>query len=439
VRKTVRQRARYEALENNSYAKGMILAFANQLIGTGPRLQLSTRDKKANTRVERSFARWAESISLAEKLRTMANAYVVDGEPFAMFVTNQRVEHEVKLDVVPLECDYFEPSYTGGSGTTDGADFDDFNNPIRWHRWAEHPGESLTFSNLKSTTTPVDASQVIHIHRPDRPGQRRGVSHLVTALPLFAMHRRFKLATLAAAETAANFAGIMHTTNPAQDSATPGNDAEWMTAIPLEHRALLPLPEGWDMRQLKAEHPNSTLQMFENSIIGELARCLLQPLNIAIGSSKDHNFSSGKLDRLGWNQAINVERSRWVCRAINRIVQAWLDEAALVNGLLPFGVGPMAEWGVGYTWDSADVVDEEKQAKADNKDLVNGTTTRTTIYNRRGKDIDIEDQVGADENGVTLEEYRRGIWSNRIGAPLDGEEQADDAADRAKERANAEA
>jgi capsid protein len=413
VRQKVRRRARYEALENNSYAKGMVLSFANQLIGTGPRLQLATRDKAANQRVERSFQRWAEEINFAEKLRTMAMAYLVDGETFALFTTNDRLSHSVKLDLVPVECDYFEPGYTYDAEYADGAEYDESNNPIRWFKWDEHPGE-LTSLSLAYKPTAVDADQVIHVHRPDRPGQRRGISHLVTALPLFAMYRRFKIATLAAAETAADFAAVLYTTG-AGSAETPGDGSNWGATIPIEHRAMMTLPDGWEMKQFSPEHPQTTMEMFENRIISEVARCLLQPLNIAIGSSKDHNFSSGKLDHLGWDKAILVERSRWVCRAVQRVVRAWLDEAMLVDGLLPIGVGPMAEWDIGYRWDASGVIDEEKQSKADGNNLANGTVTRTDIYARNGKDIDVEDAVGATENGITVEEYRRGIWQARNG------------------------
>ena len=43
VRRTLRNRARYE-VANNSYAKGIVLTLANDTIGTGPRLQMLTSD-----------------------------------------------------------------------------------------------------------------------------------------------------------------------------------------------------------------------------------------------------------------------------------------------------------------------------------------------------------------------------------------------------------
>jgi capsid protein len=413
VRKKVRYRARYEALENNSYAKGMVLGMSNALIGTGPRLQLTTRDKTANQRVERSFNRWAEEIGLAEKLRTMAMAYVVDGEAFALLATNNRLAHSVKLDIVPIECDYFEPSRISNGVILDGATYDTCNNPLTWEKWKTHPGDVYTY-HLQNQTETLDASEVLHVHRPDRPGQRRGMSHLVTALPLFAMYRRFKLATLAAAETAANFSAVVYT-NGVNEPAVPGGSDHWGAIVPIESNGMLTLPEGWEMKQFAAEHPTSTLAMFEERIIAEVARCLLQPLNVALGSSKDHNFSSGKLDFLGYDRSIVVERSRWISRVVGRIVRAWLNEAVLINGLLPIGVGPLGDWDIGYRWDAAGVIDEEKQANADKINLQNGTTTRSDIADRNGSDIDSMDEVAAAENNLTVEDYRAGLWLLRTG------------------------
>jgi len=65
VRRTLRNRARYE-VANNSYAKGIVLTLANDVIGTGPRLQMLTEDASANRFVEREFSRWCQAVSLAD-------------------------------------------------------------------------------------------------------------------------------------------------------------------------------------------------------------------------------------------------------------------------------------------------------------------------------------------------------------------------------------
>ena len=98
VRKTLRNRSRYE-VANNSYARGITLTLANDVVGTGPRLQMLTADPNANRFVEQEFFHWAESVGLAEKLRTMRLARVADGESFGLLTSNNKIEARVQLDV----------------------------------------------------------------------------------------------------------------------------------------------------------------------------------------------------------------------------------------------------------------------------------------------------------------------------------------------------
>jgi len=90
VRRKLRSRARYEAA-NNSYCRGMVDTLANDVIGTGPRIQVLTGNKDADARIEREFSRWAKAVKLAKKLRTMRKAKCVDGEAFGLLMTNNRL------------------------------------------------------------------------------------------------------------------------------------------------------------------------------------------------------------------------------------------------------------------------------------------------------------------------------------------------------------
>jgi len=82
VRRTLRNRARYE-VANNSYARGIVLTLANDVIGTGPRLQILSPDGNANRVIEQAFQQWAKAVDLPGKLRTMRMARATDGEAFA--------------------------------------------------------------------------------------------------------------------------------------------------------------------------------------------------------------------------------------------------------------------------------------------------------------------------------------------------------------------
>ena len=104
VRRTLRNRARYE-IANNSYARGIVLTLANDVVGTDPRLQMLTSSDQVNRSVEREFDNWTRQVGLAEKLRTMRMARTQDGEAFAVLVNNPVLDYDVKLDLRLIEAD----------------------------------------------------------------------------------------------------------------------------------------------------------------------------------------------------------------------------------------------------------------------------------------------------------------------------------------------
>jgi capsid protein len=264
VRRTLRSRARYE-VANNSYAKGIVLTLANDCVGTGPRLQMLTTEDPTNRLVEKEFLRWAEAISLPEKLRTMRMARSESGEAFGMFVANPKVDSAVKLDLRVIEADQIAtPSFLRWfSSAVDGIAFDAFGNPVEYHVLKNHPGEG--FSRLSLDFDRIPATAMVHYFRTDRPGQNRGIPEITPALPLFAQLRRYTLAVLAAAETAADFAAVLYTDAPANGEADP---VEPMDLVELERRMATVLPGGWRLGQVQAQQPATTyLNRFQVGIL----------------------------------------------------------------------------------------------------------------------------------------------------------------------------
>ena len=204
VRRTLRNRARYE-VANNSYARGIVLTLANDTVGTGPRLQMLADDPGLNRAVETAFHAWAQAVGLAQKLRTMRMARSQDGEAFAVLAFNPFVEHDVQLDLLLVEADQIATPWrhVPDEHEVDGLILDDFGNPIGYRVMKNHPGS--TNQSIFDDYTTVPAPAMIHIFRQDRPGQHRGIPEITPALPLFAQLRRFTLAVLSAAEAAVDF------------------------------------------------------------------------------------------------------------------------------------------------------------------------------------------------------------------------------------------
>ena len=385
VRRTLRNRARYETA-NNSYARGIVDTLANDTIGRGPRFQFLSADLDANQRVENSFAAWAREIRLAEKLRTLRKAKATDGEALAVFTTNRALRHAVKLDVRPFECDHLDTppfmSQIRDGSIVEGIEFDAERNPAFYHVCRVFPNELGALDRGNWDRLPVE--KVLHWFTTHRPGQIRGIPDLTPALPLFAQLRRFTLAVLAAAETAADFAGIVYTDAPAN-----GESAEMDPFLPIEieQRILSTLPAGWKMEQLKAEQPATTYPQFKAELLAEIARCLQMPFNVASGNSSGYNYASGRLDVQVYARAIGVEQDELAIVLLDRIVSAWLDEAALsVPGLLPDARMLPAGLLYPYFWDGREQVDPAKEANAQATRLANHTTTLASEYAARGID-----------------------------------------------------
>ena len=420
VRRVLRNRARYE-VANNSYARGIVLTLAHDVVGTGPRLQLHTKDLEASNRIEREFARWSQAVALPEKLRTMRMARAEDGEAFAILTSNHRLPTRVKLDLRLVEADQVTtPDLSPRWNAVDGIVFDEAGNPVEYHVLKQHPGDNRfgLASGVEYERLPAEA--VIHWFRCDRPGQARGVPDIMPALPLFAQLRRFTLAVLAAAETAADFAGILYTDAPANGEA---DAAEPFEPIELEKRALLTMPGGWKMSQLQAEQPATTYAEFKREILNEIARCLNMPANVARADSSGYNYASGRLDHQTYFKAIRVEQSHLECVVLDALLSAWLDEAALIPGLLPTGTGPIASWEHQWFWDGHEHVDPAKEATAQAARLASHTTTLAEEYARRG--LDWEEQLRQRAKEIALIQ-ELGISAPAPPAPAADEEAPDD-------------
>jgi len=390
VRRTLRSRARYE-VANNSYARGIVLTLANDCVGTGPRLQMLTDDAEANRIVEQEFIQWAGAVALPEKLRTMRMARAESGEGFCMLVANPRLDSPVKLDLRLIEADQVAtPEFSRVSvpdNAVDGIVFDSSGNPVEYHLLKSHPGDPGNTALVDYD--PVPASAMIHYFRTDRPGQSRGIPEITPALPLFAQLRRYTLAVLAAAETAADFAAVLFTDAPANGETA---DVEPMDLVELERRMATVLPGGWKLSQIQAEQPSTSYAEFSKEILNEIARCLNMPFCVAAANSAGYNYASGRLDHQTYFKSIRVDQAHLGVVVLDRVLRAWLDEAILISDLLPRWMRTAAFRDLAHQWfwDGQEHVDPLKEASAQATRLGSHTTTLAYEYARLGRDWENE-------------------------------------------------
>lgn len=386
VRNVLRKRCRYE-IANNSYAKGVVLTWANELVGRGPRLQMRLAEKEfagareANRRTEQLFSRWMMATGFAEKLHTFVQSTVGDGEGQAIITANPRVMFPVKLDLSLIEPDQFTTNTANvlNPNAVDGIEFDAYGNPEFYHVLKYHPGEAFAGFGANAYRR-IPARFFLHWFRVDRPGQARGIPWIIPSLGLFAQLRRWTLAVLTGAETAANFAAIL-TTDAGVDNTT---QADPWDEVEIQMGAMTTLPAGWKMSQFMPTQPVATYDQFKRELLKEIARCLNMPSNVVAGDSSLYNYASGRLDYQNWHRAVRVARASLERTILEHVFHEWLIEAAAAR-LLPSGID-VDDLPHGWFWDAVQHVDPIKDGTGDSLALANNTDTLANLCAAQGMD-----------------------------------------------------
>ena len=383
VRAKLVKRARYE-VANNGYADGMVQTHANYLVGVGPTLRMLTGNTGFNQAVENVWWRWCKATQLRRKLWTMAHAKVQDGEAFGIIRDNQAVQHRVPLDVVLIEteqCQTYNLPYAQ-PGYIDGIKFDEFGNPVWYDILRYHPGGSWSYD---SVTEQVPAKFVLHWWTMRRPGAHRGVPEFRSTLNTGAASRRWREATLAAAETAADISVLLKTQMTPDDGA---DAAAPFSTIDFQKRMMTALPMGWDAGQMRAEHPNAQYEAFLRTQINEMARPKSIPYNLAACDSSSYNYASGRLDHQTYFGGLDIERADADDLVLDPLFARWWELAVKSYGWVSDPEMPPDH---SWDWPRHPVADIVSEANSIDTRLHNGTTTLSSVYSEAG--LDFEDAV----------------------------------------------
>ena len=419
---TVRNRAIHE-ITNNGYAAGIAGTFATFVVGSGPRLQVNSDDTEFAEFVEAEFPAWAEQadiegkLSLADMLDLGVRQLCSCGEILA---TEQSEPDDPR---VQLRYRFLEPhrladpwSLIGSEQVHNGIEVNDAGKPTTYYIHKAHPGTSKNWSKVGEYDK-VPADQVVHVYRYDRAEADRGFPWLMPSIDVFAKLRRWTLAVIDAAETAANLALFMTTSS----ETVTAEEVESADLFEVERNMMMTLPAHWKPEQLDAKYPPSSYKEVKAELIGEAARPVHMPTNIALANSAGYNYASGRLDHQAYFRYIRLVQNWLSRRLLNRVLARWLDEALRIPGYVPgnrarrigrprmrmLTTGRQAERGavpmarldfagqpaqlvardlIAWYWPGFEHVDPLKEANAQDTKLRNGATNLIDEDAREGRD-----------------------------------------------------
>lgn len=385
---TLRNRARYE-IRNNPYARGMMLTWANYVIGNGLQVQMRTDNEKFNEAFEKMFASWSQHAdaagrySLSDMLHLGEQQIFPCGEYFMVRTMDESMPDIPALRYLMIEPDRVATPYSSiYSNNTEGGITTGTNGQVeKYHINKRHPEQTISVSfDISGGFNTYTAEKVIHVMNVTRPGQTRGESKMCAMIPLSVDFRKFRMATVMAAEQAALFSAYIQTNDPATEVT---NDDPLI--LDIEPATITTLPSGYNIAQINPHHPATTFEMFSKQILGEMGASVNMPFNVVAMNSSGYNYASGRQDWQVFHRSITGARKVRERVAFARIIHDFLAEFRRMTGnQFPPQVWQDAETMWLVLWPGFEHVDPLKEANAEKTRLENNTDTLADIWAKKG-------------------------------------------------------
>lgn len=341
---TLRNRSR-DLVRNNPYAARGVSVIVSNMIGTGIIPQPQDGKKRASKQILDLWAEWAETRDCDfDGLHDMyglqaliVNTLVQSGEVLVRRVMRTDKDKKVPLQIQVLEPDFIDVSKnqdrldSGGGWIKNGLEYDAQGRVVAYYLFKQHPGSSAPTLGGQLQSSRVDASQLLHILRGDRPGQRRGIPWLAPVMIKLRDFDDYEDAQLVRQKIAACFAAFI-TTDEAIDDERPAAISDR-----LDPGAVEVLPSGKSI-QFNSPPVVQGYGEYTSVVLRSISVGLGVPYESLTGDLTGVNFSSARMGWLEFHR--NIEQWRWkiIVPQFCDPVWAWFVQAIELRGARADGV-----------------------------------------------------------------------------------------------------
>lgn len=320
----------------------------------------------------------------------MVGGMVVDGEALALLIATPAGLRIRVLDPDQLDASLTRPLPQGGR-IVNGVEFDMFGSRVAYWIVKERPEIGLGL-NLQPVRVP--AEDVVHLFRPDFPGQVRGVSWFAPAILRLAEHDEWHGAQLVRQKVGALLTGFIVT----PDGSMPfgGEVSQGALIAGMEPGTLLPLLPGQDVRTTTPPAIAQEANDFARITLHEIAAALGLPYEVLTGDLASVNYSSIRAGLVEWRRRVEmIQHNVIVFQALRPIWRRWAmieslqgRLAARPQELLPVRwITPKQQW-----------VDPAKDVQAEIEAINAGLMSRREAVAARGMDVGALDaEIAADK------------------------------------------
>lgn len=358
---SIRNRSR-DLVRNNPYAARGIEAIAANVVGTGIQASIKVGGRGKADRYKALWKAWAETtacdilgrMNLYQMQAQIMRAVAESGEVIVLRRwVNDGSAIPMKLQV--LEGDFIDPHIQvdnwkqQGPSVHYGVEVDENGKVVKYYLYKQHPGDAFTTLDSR----PVDATEVLHIYRADRPGQIRGVPWLAPVMIRLKDYDEFQDAELLRQKIAASFAAFVTDANGIGTNKKEAEDFGRIQPGTIEF-----LPPG---RGIEFANPpvKEGFDVFSRTVLHAIASGLGITYEVLTGDLTGVNFSSGRMGFLEFHR--NIESWQWnlMVPMFCQPAFEWFVQAGKVSGAIPMSAQLTAEW----TAPRREMIDPDKETR----------------------------------------------------------------------------
>lgn len=338
----MRDRAR-DVVRNNPYAASAIDSFTANLVGAGIKPSALIDDGDLREAVNRAWLRWTDECDadgLADfygMQAIVARAMFESGEIFVRFRPRQMGDGlVVPLQIQLVESDMldftFNEAAANGNTIISGVEFDLIGRRVAYHFYKEHPGDVFPVGTDSRERVRVPASEVLHIFRPLRAGQVRGVPIVAPAIVKLWLLDQYDDAELDRKKVAAMYAGFITSPAPDETMDDESNLAEGIATLePGTMQTLLP---GEEITFSSPAEVGGSYEAFQYRTLLAVFSAMGVPYTLGTGDLKRANYSSLRGAIVEYRRRLEqLQHGVLVFQLCRPIWKRWVSDAALSGTL----------------------------------------------------------------------------------------------------------
>lgn len=424
---------------SNPHAISATNSVVTDAIGTGIRPQSAHPDLEIRRRMQGIFKIWENQsdpegqLSFYGQQMVAFNAMFEGGECFARFRPRQpgdglKVPVQIQL-LEPEHLDISKERAANGNRIVNGIEYNRIGQRVNYHLFREHPGELvLGVNNFQSVSVP--AKDMLHVFRPSRPGQGRGLTWLNGILLKLFEIDKYDDGEVMRKQLSSFLVGYITDAEGDVDSNVKDNgDGSGELAPTLEPATISHLPPGKDIKfnQPTADAQYAEFWRSQMSTVATTANTLYHKLT---GDLRGINFSSvraGIIDLQRKTQMIQHNvfvfqfcRPTWIRVMDTAVFSGAVDLPGYMEDPTPFHQ---------VTWipQGQDWVDPVKAAAANKLQIEMKIKSRSECIRERGRDPEeVFDEIAAEEKMMKdkgIENLQTGIDEVTTGLILKEEDE----------------